>query len=440
MFSSYARNIHDGNERKKLHKLYLARNICFAVFMALCIAVIAESLIFDKQFGSDDPSDAAMVLFLFTLLGWLGTAIASAVLFFKFRKRYRVVLLRPAVEGETPEEAEYRKKTVQTQASDRKATLWALIVLILCVTAMVVCIFIDHDRHPDSDELYALSYAGICIGVLGIFVYFFAVLRNNLKKATAASQQTPDAQQIDALQGRAPQYRLQDDRNLNTLIYLYPTPELREQAQAIRKKHGTVLLASLVAAMIAGFVVSFVVFSGKVLDRQLQGFMYPVFLAVVFATVYLSSLPFVLRLGKIEKRQKEITQNDPALQTHWQIYKAYNAFAKGKGLTIHICLALGFVLSLVLAFIFPEEVWSLFGVCPVLAGIVLHNVFLRRLRQNVIPLEREIDERNKPTPDESNGEQAMSDESDGENVATETDAENAATEDGAEQTADGEEA
>lgn len=391
MFEKYARAVSDKTERNRLQKLYRIRNTVYGCFFAVCVAIILEALFLEESMAGDDPSTAAMVCFGLSLLCFVCTGIMSLVLWRKFRKAYREILTRPTDGAELPEVAEYRKQTAQEERAENKTIRPALWTMIASIVAMAVCIGVDTFRYPDDDGFHALSIAGIVIAVAGILLYFFVSVRANLQKSQARTERPVDIRSIDEAQGRKYKYSINEDRNLSSYKYLFPTPALRERVETLRKKRNKTMFTVLGVSVSVALVLTLILFSDWVFSFGLRGFTYPVCTALVFASALVAALPYSRKMLAVEKEQKKELQENPAYALHWEIYKKYDAFSKWKGKTVLIALSLGFALSLVLAICFPTKIYSVFGFPVLIAGLLLNNLFVSRLRKEVLPIEQEID-------------------------------------------------
>ena len=383
MFEKYARAVADKTERNALYRLYRIRNTVFGCFMAVCVGIVIEALCF-----ADEMHTAQTIVFGLSLLCWIVTGILSVVLFFRFRRKFREILLRPQESGASDDVTAYRKQTVNEQRS----TLWALWVLIACIVCMFVLVAVDSVKY-DDDTLHAYAYAGIGIAIAGILVYFFAVLRANMQKMTQRSADgAPDTQKIDASQGRTPKYSLQDDANLQSYKYLFPTPALRERAETLRRKMNKAMFIAMAVATVASLAATIALFSpiGKL--SSWRGYVTPMWLAILFVAVFFATLPYARALRAAEAEQKKTEEQTPALALHLALYRKYEKFGKGKGKTLLLSVIVSFVCALVLAIVLPARSWSAVALAPIFAGLLLHNRFLKELRRAAIPLEREIDE------------------------------------------------
>ncbi len=377
MFDKYARAVGDKTERENLHKLYRIRNTLFICFMALCACVILEALLM-----KDGMRSGQMICFGLTLLCWIVTGVLSLSVWGKFRCKFREILARPKESDEDENVAAYRAQMRREQKSAR----WALWVMIACLAAMLALVVTDALVY-DADKFHVYAYVGICVAVAGVLVYFFALLRANMRKAMQTNEDAPDVQKIDASQGRATAYRLQDDKNLQSYRYLLPTPALRARAEQARRKIGKATLISLGVSV----VLIFVLFSQWGVCPQARGYAFPLFLGLTYGLVFFSVLPFSCRLRAVDQEQKRILEQTPAYEKHLAIYRKYERFGKGKGRILHVCLLLGFAVSLVLAILLPRTLWSGASCVVIVAGLYLNNFFTARLRKETLPLEAEID-------------------------------------------------
>ena len=402
-FTKYARAVSDDIERARLYKLYCAKTIARISFFILCIAIIAESLMF-SDWMAEGTNDVPFIVFGFTLLFWFAAAIASLALWIRFRSTYRKILSREPSETDMPEVVSYRQKIREEKKSNKKAMLFSIVLLIASIVFMIVAVGVDVVQNPDSDDLGIWSNVGIGVFAVCLFVFFMSLFFLQYKKAaegnTVEMQTAEEAKAIDAAQGREHKYSLQEDKNAQTYRYLFPNEELCRQAESARKKMTKATRISVVASCVIGITVNLIFFSSYVFDWQLQGYAYPVFMTILFAGVLVGTLPYKRQINALEKRQKLELETCPEFEKNLAIYRKYEAFSKVKGKVLDIFYLSALILSYVLAAIFPNKLWSVLPVAILLLiGLALNFKFVTDLRKEVRCIEEEIDrEREKELP------------------------------------------
>lgn len=386
MFDTYARAVFDAGERNRLRKIYRLRNAMGIAYLIACVAVIAEALLLERYIVRPEPNTAVMICFGITLLCWSAFGIAGLIYVFLFARRYRAILAREAYPEEPPEVTAYRAE----QRAARKSLRPAVLFCVACGAAAVLLIGVESWRYPDKETFGLLSYIGIALMLVGALSTFFYAIVVNRRRADSRVTNA-DLRKIDTAQGRTPKYALENDRNLQSLKYFFPFPELRAEAETIRKKYTKALLIGLITGVVAALIAFFVLFSDWLLPVRISGYAYPAALGFLFAEVLFWTFPFARRMNKLEKRQRAAMENDPAFANNTEIYRRYEKHAKGKGRVLYVCLLLSFAVGLMLAICFPDSLVSAAAVLFVPVGLFLNNKFVADLRKSVIPLEEAID-------------------------------------------------
>jgi len=402
LFIKYARAASDEGERKKLYRLYCGRMISAIVFFALCFAFIAEALLFAEKIESGEIG-IEFVLFGLTMLFVPASGITALVLRIKFRSYYRSILEGAPKEGEMPETVSYRKKTVENKKNTKKAMLPATIILIVGIVAMIVLIAIDSIQNPDSDEFGMLGYIGAVAFGISFFIFLMRLsyLQNKkqLSGQSVEMQTADETRKIDEAQGRKHKYSLREDKNLQSYRYLFPNEALCAEAEAARKKMQKASgIASLISCLVA-FALVVIFFSPYVLKWESYGYGVPIFLTLVFGASAIASYPFVRKLNVLEKKQKAELESNPNYAKNLEIYSKYEAFSKRKGKTLAVSVVAAIVCGYVLAILLPNSAWSTLSIILIIIGLFLNQRFVAALREDVIPLEKEIDREEKGKSD-----------------------------------------
>ncbi len=134
-------------------------------------------------------------------------------------------------------------------------------------------------------------------------------------------------------------------------------------------------------------------FFSDVFGRDLSGYAVPVSIAMISASVMAASLPFGVKINAVEREQKLILESAPEYELNLAVYRKYESFSAFKGKTLVFALVIALATGFALAALFPDKLWSLACVLVLVAGLAINNYFVKTLRKEVIPLEREIDEK-----------------------------------------------
>lgn len=395
MFRKYARAISDEGERRAFYRRYLTRNILIGVFYAFLIAAVAVLFA-----GGEPIPESMLVAGGGIFLGAVVCGLTALCLHISMRRKFREILSGQASADEMPEVVAYREKMWKSEREERRRTGWALAVMIFCIAAAVALVIFDSVKNPDTDEISPpFLYGAVALAVVGVLVYFFAVYFSRVKHVsegkTAEGQIGSEAARIDEIQGRAHRYRIEEDPNLQSLRYLFPNEELRGQAEKERGRQTRRTGILTVVGILLGVTAAAIFFSGWVFPWALRGFAIPVCFALVFGMVLIPSIPVSRRLAALEKRQLTELQMNPAYAKNLEIYRLYARHAKTKGRVLYFSIALSVSAGFVLAVLFPNQIFSAFSLLILLAGLFLNYKYVQDLRKKVLPIEKEIDEKNK---------------------------------------------
>ena len=393
MFEKYARVVPDGRRRAELYGKYVFKVVSYLLTAAASIALIVELVIAGTE---KEPTNAVLAIVGVTVFAWWAFAVMSLVGFVRFRTAYKRALASPRGEGEPEEYSAYRLKIRQARRAELKATGWALILAAAGFIAMIALTAADFSLDPESEDLGLLSYIGIAAFAVGLTVYLLTVISYNNKKA--ASGENPGAvaaderQAIDVREGREQSYSLKNDTNLASLDYLFPTEEKLLKVKSLRQKQAKAVTAALILSVVAALVIA-VMFFSDVFGSGLSGYAAPVFMAVVSVCTVTASLPFTLKINAVEREQKLILESAPEYELNLAVYRKYESFSGFKGKTLVFALVIALATGFALAALFPDKLWSLACVLVLVAGLAINNYVVKMLRKEVIPLEREIDEK-----------------------------------------------
>ena len=395
LFVKYARAVSNEQERRKLYRLFCARTISEIIFLAVCVAVIFEALFYSDAIDAAQISDWQFIMLGVTLALWLVSGIVALVLWLTFRSAYKKILDRPDSASEMPEVASYRRKTREGSASAKKSLRWAAVVLAAGIVAMIAMVVADFVLNPEAEGLGILSYAGIGVFAVCLFIFLLALSFSQFKKTaegdTVEMRTAGEARAIDLVQGREHKYSLQEDKNAQTYRFLFPDDDLFRKAEDVRKKQVKISVYAAVIFCVIGVVVAVLFFLPQVFGQNLSGYAYPVFLTILAVGVFAATLPCVLQLVRLEKQQKIQLESNPAYAKNLAIYRKYEQFFKVKGKVMIICLLLSVIVGYVLAALFPDAAWSVFAVILIFAGAFINNKFVTDLRKEVRPIEDEIE-------------------------------------------------
>ena len=391
-FAKYARAVSDEGERRSLYKKYAAKIIALIVFYVLCAAALVGMIALENYLNESWALYTVTAL----LCTWVISGIVALILWLSFKRAYREILNRPARSGEMPEVASYRQKVAQDKKSTFRKLWWAWLVFGICAVVFIALIAVETIKTPDGEEMGVFGSVGTLVLLAGVLTLFFAYFINAVlkqQKGKAIEQQTAsEAEAIDRAQGRKIKYELQADVNAGIdkmYIYLFPDEELRERANAERKRR-TKIMTPIIIILGVMSIAALVVF----LRFGLMGYPLPVMFTLLFGGTSLLSVCTGGKLKEIESEQKRELESNPEYAKNLEWYNLNDNFHKFNGKIYYICLAFAIVLGWVLAILFPYDAWSLFAFLPILIFIVFNNKMVKDMRQKVIPIENEIDRQN----------------------------------------------
>ncbi len=396
MFKKYARAISDPQERNSVFTIWLLR-LVFLVVSILSIVVAFIVIMLESEIdvitGKND-----MLIGLLTI-SFIIFGILSLVLHIYLRRKFLRILTRADGE-EIPEISAYKKKVSAELAENKQKHGWALIVMVCCLVVSFALIVLDVALNPESEEVSSpYFYASTIIAIIGVLIYFYAKYFHRVKDLsegkTIEQQTAEETKAIDEMQGREHRYRLEEDKNLQSFNYLFPTQRLREAVNAEQKKHSKITTICILVSIGVCFVAAILLFSGIFGEFIYRGFVYPVFMAVVMGTVFVATIPYAKRVNALEKEQVEILENTPEFEDNLKIYREYEQHAKIKAKILPILLVVSTVISLALAFISPTTMLSFSAIVLVIVGLYLNAVFVKALRLKVKPIEDKIDDKQK---------------------------------------------
>lgn len=396
-FTKYARAIADGETRKRLHKIYIAKAVAATAFFAICIAIIVWANVTAE--AAEDTiwqSGAALVL------AWMVSAAVYLILRGKFMRAFKEVLKNGgAAEENAPEVTAYREQLAAETNTEKKRTRPALFVLIVSVVVMIALIAAETSKS-ESGEFGVLSKIGTAVFAGGLLTYFFATYFASLKKSQERAKDgaalTAAEKKIDETQGRKYRYDVYNDRNLQNYRYLFPDENLRKITEENQKKHIKTTVAVTVVALVVALIALFVVRLAVEESERFTGYAYPVIcLFAVAAVAAGAAFPYARRIKQAEKAQKRIFEQDGAdggenkYEKNYAIFQAYEKFSRVKGKTVYFAFALSEIVAFFLAVVYPDKMYSVAAFIILLFGLLLQNKFVAWLRLAVRPIEEEID-------------------------------------------------
>lgn len=388
-FTKYARAVNDEKERKNLYKLFCARFTAEAVFIAvsfglLIILLVGEDAIEEQNF-------AFMAVTAVLLLLWFVAILTAAALWISFNAAYRKILQRKSHGAESPEVAKYRSSAAREKQNFAKSMRWAIALLVIGAVVMIALVAADFIKHPDSEDLTALGYAGIGVFAVCFMAFFLALVMFNVKKERESVMTVDELKAIDESQGEKYRYSVTEDKNALTLKYLFPDEELLKKAEDLSQRRSKTAFIVCIVLLIVGIAASAALFSGRVFDRVLTGYAVPASLTFAVAGTALATLGYTKKLNALEKEQKIRLESVPEYSVNLEIFRKYETFGKRKGKVLPVFLALTVIVGFLLAAAFPAALWSAFSVIVLIAGLALNTAFVGGLRQSVMPLERQVD-------------------------------------------------
>lgn len=400
-FAKYARAVSDERERQWLYKKYKTLTVITIIFICLCVVFIASVLIFEPYL----ENDMAVIALMFLMPATLGTGIAALCLWISFRKAYNAILKREPYTGEMPEVTAYRQKTVEDKKSAFKKLWWAWLIFGLGVIGFIVCMAMEFIKNPDGENFTVWGNAAFwCLLIGALTIAFAYIFYNSVQRqqGKAVEQQTAaETEAIDAAQGRKTSYKPQSDPNLNTYKYIFPNKENYEQAESLRIKYQKYTTFGILAAVFAAAIVVIALYAANVFNENTYGYTAPAAITILYVVIQLSILlPKERReLNALEKKQKTELETNPEYAKNLEWYKLYENFNKFKGKIYLIFFAAGIVLGWILGAIYPSTNWSLTSLVVIFIGLIINNALVKQLRSQAQPIEREIDELQKPKHD-----------------------------------------
>ena len=393
MFEQYSRVVPNGLKRERLYKKYRSKVAAQILFVVFSLAFIIETFAMADAIIAENGT--AMAVYALTMILWIVSVVWAIIAVVRFRAAYSAALNAPPEEGEMPEISAYRGKVADEKRATLKKTGWALALLIAGVVVFLALLVTDVIRDPESEDIGTLTWIGIVVFAVTLFVYMMARSFAQNKRAaegeTLEQKVSDDLKAIDETEGREHPYKLDEDKNLTSFKYIFPTPELYAEVSALSAKRQKKAGIAVIVSGAVGLVLAFTLLTGWILDVNLAGLIFPVLVTIIFASAVLAGLKETLRMVKTEKRQKALLESDPALALNYEIYKKYDEFSKIKGKILYISVILSIVVGFVLGGVLPGAPWSLLSIIILLAGVYLNNFFVKKLRKDCIPLEREID-------------------------------------------------
>lgn len=393
-FAKYARAVSDDRERERLYKKFRAKTVVSTIFSVLFIVMIALAYVFEPYI----EQEWALIIMTVIIFAWIGFGIANMCLWISFRRTYNLIIHRSAYSGEMPEVTAYRQKVVDDKKSTFKKLWWAWVIFGICIVGFIVCMVMETIQNPDGEEFGVWEMVSFFVLLAGSLTIAFAYIIHNIiqqQQGKTFEQQTEyEVNAIDKAQGRKHEYDLQADPNLQTYKYLFPNKQLYAEAEGIRKKYfKATTIGITVLSVISVVVVLLLQVPGILSGNTVPSYVVPLVFTLLCGSVILFSLPMNNKLTAVEKKQKAELASNPAYALNLQWYSLYEKFQKFKGKVLPILLAFSMVLGWVLAIIFPDSAWVLLMFIPMVGGLFIHNKFVKELRQEAIPIEREIDEK-----------------------------------------------
>ena len=392
-FKKYSRLAKSPYENDLLYRAFRFRTISLVIWVLSNIAIIVESLLFGDSFADGTGVDLFFVAFGLTLLVALVSFICFIISIIKFQSVLKRILNKPFLPDEMQEIATYRKQTIIDESGKKKALAVPIIILVLGIFALFFGVGYDIKTNPDSDSQTKVGVICTYIFLICVVIFALSLIVYNLKKAYSQSLQTNrDISLIDKAQGKSYKYDINEDKNLQSLKYLFPTKEIFEKVSCLRKKQIKCVTLSFVFFMVLFFGISFFMLLTKNTTIYRIGFLPPLYLVTGLIISFLLVFPSSKKIGECEKQQKKILEREYGFSLNKQIYDLYENHAKIKGKVIFIGFLLSIVVGFVLAIVSPYSMLSVLSVIVLIISLILNNKFVAELRKKVIPLENKIDE------------------------------------------------
>lgn len=446
-FYKFSKAVYNESDRERLYGLYRKRKIFSIIFFFCTAAVIILGLIIEH---SPHESRLLTVLSLLISVIFIVSCISMIYIFIKFSSEFRKILTAEPKENEPPEVIAYRKKLLDYQNEYKKTMNPPCLILIFGTIYMVAVIIVDMFLHPETEDLTALGFSGMIVFAGTFFYYFIKLfifyiknpkidvfaedgakrpatenesdeLKSQATSETLSSEiQSDEKMSDDMLQSSSEASAIQTESSAgseashtqssaeseasksqgsnktadeyDTLSYLYPNPVLYGKASELNKARERALALSLIATamlMVLEITLMFILYKH---DSPLLGMSFPISILIVYAVNLIPSYYYALKLKKVERMQKQELDTYKIYEKNLEIYNLYKNYSKGKGLILPILLAVSvFLVSFILAIIYPKNLVSIAGSLVIYPGLLLNNKFYTDLKRRAKVIEDEID-------------------------------------------------
>lgn len=181
-------------------------------------------------------------------------------------------------------------------------------------------------------------------------------------------------------------------KNASDYDYLFPDRKLRERAEKQRKNYSFQLLSSALISSFMAIGTVCVLCTGWVLEINLMGYAYPIFLGMAFFLTFLASLQTFHYLSKTEKEQRKRLVGRKECEKIIELYSRYDEYYRFKGKILPFMMIVSLLVSLAIAVPLPDKPWSAIAIVFLVIGAILNNKYYAAFRESIAPLQKEIDE------------------------------------------------
>lgn len=265
--------------------------------------------------------------------------------------------------------------------------LWAIAAAFVLLVVALACISasLPYSDLALRDSAYAIAAGVFCVAFVSCLIGYMYLRSEETGAELAAFPPYPAS--VDARS-----YSLSRDKNLRSLDYLFPEPTLRARAQTLRRQYTKAVYIGFCIGLAVGMAVLLVLQLPIALDAEADGWAFPLVIGCAFVFGMCASVPFLIKLAKVEKRNVAMLERDPRYADNLLIYRKYEAHSKGRGRIPTALYLASIVLGVLLAALLPAQPVSVVAAILLIVGAALNNHFVKKLRLSVIPIEAKIDQ------------------------------------------------
>lgn len=265
--------------------------------------------------------------------------------------------------------------------------LWGIAAAFVLLVVALACISasLPYSDLALRDSAYAIAAGAFCVAFVSCLIGYLYLRSEETGAELAAFPPYPAS--VDARS-----YSLSRDKNLRSPDYLFPEPSLRARAQTLRRQYTKAVYIGFCVGLAVGMAVLLVLQLPIALDAEADGWAFPLVIGCAFVFGMCASVPFLIKLAKVEKRNVAMLERDPRYADNLLIYRKYEAHSKGRGRIPTALYLASIVLGVLLAALLPAQPVSVVAAILLIVGAALNNHFVKKLRLSVIPIEAKIDQ------------------------------------------------